>query len=150
VLWFDEEDEYEGLEGGYRFDDQTKKLTDQDGDEITWQPLTAESAERLDAAGMANWFTGDMAGDVLANPSYEEIGAVLEGLEIPENQSRTNVKRDDDQVITGMCLGIVNGRGNGIIVGQETKRFDACSRCFDAILTPFKTQPRRKPSGGRN
>ena len=79
-----------------------------------------EAAIRLKSKGKPSWYTGDMKGDPLASPDYADVAAVLDSIEIPVNTSRINVKIDEEQVVTGMCLGIVNGRGNGIIIGQET------------------------------
>ena len=86
VFWFDLEDEYEGLSGGYRYDAETKTITDPDGDQIKWRELTVEAAEALEKAGLAAWFTGDMKGEVIAEPTYEDVARELNDIEIPENR----------------------------------------------------------------
>eukprot|EP01048_Picozoa_sp_COSAG05_P012980 COSAG05_NODE_1341_length_5140_cov_4.176949_6_plen_517_part_00 len=50
--------------------------------------------------------------------SYDEVYKALESVQIPVNTSRLNVKMRADQVISGMCLGVVNARANGIVVSS--------------------------------
>ena len=58
--------------------------------------------------------------EVLTDPTYESIAEALGTVTIPVNTSRTNLKMDAEQVVTGMCLGVVGGRGNGIITSSHT------------------------------
>ena len=55
--------------------------------------------------------------DIPEQPAVASYAAVLEALQsvsIPVNRTRTNVKTHDAQVVTGMCLGVVHSRSNGI------------------------------------
>ena len=59
--------------------------------------------------------------DLAAIPAAADYGAVLSALEslpIPINRSRKNIRQDTDQVVTGMCLGVVNSRCMGIVVSK--------------------------------
>jgi len=42
-------------------------------------------------------------------------------MEIPVTSSRAMVKSTVDQIVTGMNLGVVSGRANGIVVSPEAK-----------------------------
>jgi hypothetical protein len=50
--------------------------------------------------------------------SYDDVFRALHSVQIPVNTSRLNVKMRADQVISGMCLGVVNARANGIVVSS--------------------------------
>ena len=46
--------------------------------------------------------------------AYAAVLEALQSVSIPVNRTRTNVKTHDAQVVTGMCLGVVHSRSNGI------------------------------------
>jgi hypothetical protein len=50
--------------------------------------------------------------------SFDDVFRALESVQIPVNTSRQNVKRTVNQEVTGMCLGVVNARSNGIVVSS--------------------------------
>jgi hypothetical protein len=56
------------------------------------------------------------------DPTYESIAAALDSINVPVNVSRTNVKVSDDQVVTGMCIGVVGGRSHGIITSKYARQ----------------------------
>eukprot|EP01046_Picozoa_sp_COSAG06_P067533 COSAG06_NODE_17553_length_934_cov_1.693413_2_plen_126_part_01 len=43
-------------------------------------------------------------------PDYQSIAKALDSVMIPLSTSRHNVKRDAQQIVEGMCLGVVNAR----------------------------------------
>ena len=59
---------------------------------------------------------------VLENPTFEEVGAALDSIDVPVNKSRKNVKLTAEQEIRGMCIGVVGGRANGIITSKFVRQ----------------------------
>ena len=51
----------------------------------------------------------------IAEPTYDDVHAALDSVTVPVNTTRFNVKRTQNQLVTGMCLGVVNARSNGIV-----------------------------------
>lgn len=59
--------------------------------------------------------------DIAVQPAVADYGTVLAALEsvpIPVNRTRKNVKTHESQVVTGMCLGVVHSRCNGIVTSN--------------------------------
>ena len=54
-------------------------------------------------------------GSVVEKPTYKDIHQALESVTIPVNHTRFNVKSTQNQEVTGMCLGVVNARSNGVV-----------------------------------
>eukprot|EP01047_Picozoa_sp_COSAG01_P032250 COSAG01_NODE_2322_length_7910_cov_16.209960_8_plen_329_part_00 len=53
-----------------------------------------------------------------ADPDYISVAEALNSIAVPVNTSRGNVKLSQEQVVTGMCIGVVGGRSNGIITSR--------------------------------
>ena len=60
----------------------------------------------------------DDVGVVVTDASFENIASALDSIAVPVNTSRGNVKLNNEQVVTGMCIGVVGGRSNGIITSS--------------------------------
>ena len=60
--------------------------------------------------------------EALQDPSYESVAAALDSVNVPVNVSRTNVKISDDQIVRGMCIGVVGGRAHGIITSKYARQ----------------------------
>ena len=55
---------------------------------------------------------------VVEKPAFKDIHAALDSITIPGNTTRHNVKTSEDQEVTGMCLGVINGRSHGIVASS--------------------------------
>eukprot|EP01043_Picozoa_sp_COSAG02_P002080 COSAG02_NODE_46_length_45443_cov_36.731497_32_plen_1137_part_00 len=76
------------------------------GRTITRPPRTARADEKWDID------------DVIEKPSFDDINSALDSVTIPVNLTRFNVKKSQDQEVTGMCLGVVNARSNGVVASS--------------------------------
>jgi hypothetical protein len=76
------------------------------GKTITRAPRTSRADEKWDID------------EAIAKPSFDDIHAALDSVTIPVNLTRFNVKKSKDQEVTGMCLGVVNARSNGVVASS--------------------------------
>lgn len=76
------------------------------GRTVTRPPRTARADEKWDIE------------EVIEKPSFDDINAALDSVTIPVNLTRFNVKKSQDQEVTGMCLGVVNARSNGVVASS--------------------------------
>ena len=53
------------------------------------------------------------------------------------NTSRGNVKLSNEQVVTGMCIGVVGGRSNGIVTSSFARRRPNLSATLVAFATKY-------------
>ena len=83
-------------------------------------PATSEQPRRR-RRGMNGGGLDDIE-EVLEDPTFASVADALASIEVPVNESRINVRSSAEQVVTGMCLGVVCARGNGIAVGAESRR----------------------------
>jgi hypothetical protein len=58
----------------------------------------------------------------LPKVDFDVVYRALEQIDIPVNESRMNVKLQEQQVLRGMCIGCVNARSNGVCASTQTYR----------------------------
>lgn len=60
--------------------------------------------------------------EVLVQPDYFAVEQALDTVAIPVSTSRHNVKRHAEQIVEGMCLGVVNARAMGILASKTVRQ----------------------------